>query len=344
MNENILVVNYNSWFTELKTRIHQARQKVAQTVNTALMEVYWHLGSEIVQKEQTATWGSGLIERLSRDLSHEFSDSKGFSKRNLYAIRQWFLFYSQEFTIVPQPVAQIPWGHNRVIISKIKDIKQALWYAEQTINNGWIRDILELKIEKDEYKRVGKSLTNFNTSLTNPQSELAQATLKDPYNFDFLGLEDEAQERAVELALTEKIAQFLLELGKGFAFIGRQYKLLINENEYFIDMLFYHIDLRCFVVVELKADKFKPEYAGKLNFYLSAVDSLLKKDTDNQTIGLLLCKKKDKIEVEYALRDINKPIGVSNYLLTDSIPMELNSKLPTVSEIEDEFANRLLSE
>ena len=266
---------------------------------------------------------------------------KGFSRRNLYAIRQWYLFYSAGFAIVPQPVAQIPWGHNRLIASKIKDVDAALWYASATFENGWARDILEMKIEKDEYRRIGKSLTNFPRTLPISHSGLAQETTKDPYNFDFLGLEDDAQERAIETALTGRITDFLLELGKGFAFIGRQYKLAVSNNEYFLDMLFYHLELRCFVVIELKAGKFKPEFAGKLNFYLSAVDSQLKRPDDNPTIGILLCKKKDKIEAEYSLRDINKPIGISDYLLTQAIPENLSSKLPTVAELEDELASRL---
>jgi predicted nuclease of restriction endonuclease-like (RecB) superfamily len=256
-------------------------------------------------------------------------------------IRQWFLFYSARFAIVPQAGAQIPWTHNRLILNKIKDIDEALWYASAAAAHGWGRDTLELKIEKDEYRRAGKSLTNFGQTLPALQSGLAQETLKDPYNFDFLGLGDEAQEREIETALTGRITDFLLELGKGFAFVGRQYKLAISGTEYFLDMLFYHLELRCYVVVELKAGKFKPEYAGKLNFYLSAVDTQLKKAWDNPSIGILLCKKKDVIEVEYSLRDIGKPIGISDYNLTHAIPENWESKLPTVEELEDELASRL---
>jgi predicted nuclease of restriction endonuclease-like (RecB) superfamily len=333
--------DYIVWFSDLKQRISLARQKASLTLNAALMELYWEIGRDIVEKEEKAAWGSGLIERLSRDLTHAFPDMKGFSRRNLYAIRQWYLFYSPQSAIVPQPVAQIPWGHNRLIVSKIKDYDEALWYALAANENGWTRDDLELKIEKRDYKRVGRALTNFPHTLPAVQSGLARETLKDPYNFDFLGLEDEAQERAIEAALTDKITDFLLELGKGFAFVGRQVKLLISDNEYFLDMLFYHLDLRCYVVIELKAGKFKPEYAGKLNFYLSAVDAQLKRPDDNPSIGILLCKKKDKIEVEYSLKDINKPIGVSDYLLTHAIPDNLLTKLPTVAELEDELAARI---
>jgi len=342
LKEMKLTRDYTDWFAGLKQHISTARQKAALSLNAALIELYWTMGREIIEKEKLAGWGSGLIDRLSRDLTSEFSDMKGFSRRNLYAIRQWYLFYSNRFTIVPQAVAQIPWGHNRLIISRIKDIDEALWYAGATIENGWGRETLELKIDKDEYRRAGKSLTNFGRTLPAVQSGLAQETIKDPYNFDFLGLEDDAQERAIEIALTGRITEFLLELGKGFAFVGRQYKLLVSDTEYFIDMLFYHLELRCYVAVELKADKFKPEYAGKLNFYLSAIDSQLKRPEDNPSIGILLCKKKDKIEVEYSLRDINKPIGISDYLLTRAVPENLISKLPTVAEIEDELGRRLL--
>ena len=332
---------YNEWFSDLKQRISIARQRASLSINVTLMELYWQIGHDMIEKEKEAVWGSGFIERLSRDLTYAFPDMKGFSRRNLYAIRQWFLFYAAHSPIVPQPVAQIPWGHNRLIISKIKNLNEAIWYASATSENGWTRDDLELKIEKREYKRIGKSLTNFSNTLPSTQSGLARETLKDPYNFDFLGLEDEAQERAIESALTNKITDFLLELGKGFAFVGRQVKLLVSDNEYYLDMLFYHLDLRCYIVVELKAGKFKPEYAGKLNFYLSALDAQLKKPDDNPSIGILLCKKKDKIEVEYSLKDINKPIGVSDYLLSRAIPEDLVLKLPTVSELEDELAARI---
>lgn len=333
--------DYIVWFSDLKQRISLARQQASLSLNSALIELYWEMGRDMVEKEERAAWGSGLIERLSRDLTHAFPDMKGFSRRNLYAIRQWYLFYSALSAIVPQPVAQLPWGHNRLIVSKIKDYDEALWYALAANENGWTRDDLELKIEKRDYHRVGRALTNFSQTLPAVQSGLARETLKDPYNFDFLGLEDEAQERAIEAALTDKITDFLLELGKGFAFVGRQVKLLISDNEYFLDMLFYHLDLRCYVVIELKAGKFKPEYAGKLNFYLSAVDAQLKRLDDNSSIGILLCKKKDKIEVEYSLKDINKPIGVSDYLLTHVIPDNLLTKLPTIAELEDELATRI---
>lgn len=279
--------------------------------------------------------GSGVVDRIATDLKHEFPYIKGFSRRNIYAMRQWYLFYSERFSTVPQLVAQIPWGHNRLIISKVRDINEALFYAQETIRNDWSRDILEIQISDSLYLRKNKAITNFDSTLPVAQSALAQNILKDPYNFDFLGLENDALEKAIEDELIKHITKFLLELGKGFAFVGRQYKLEVSETDYFIDLLFYHIELRSFIVVELKAGKFKPEFAGKLNFYLSAVDSILKKESDNPSIGILLCKKKDKIEAEYALRDINKPLGISEYRLTDVIPDEIKTQLPSVEDIEN---------
>ncbi len=334
-------IKYLKWIESLKAEISRNRQRAALSVNEIAMQTYWTIGKDIVEKEKQFEWGTAFMSRLSRDLSEHFKDIKGFSRRNLYAIRQWYLFYSRHSEIVPQSVAQIPWGHNRLIISKIKDVEVALWYAEATFLNGWARDILELKIKKREYERSGKAITNFNSALKFPQSELARETLKDPYNFDFLGLEDEAQEREIEKELVGKIADFILELGKGFAFIGNQYKLLVNEQEYFLDLLFYHMTLRCYVIIELKSGKFKPEFSGKMNFYLSAVDSLLKNSSDNPSIGLILCKSKNSLDVEYALRDINKPIGVSEYILTDELPSDYNESLPTIDEIENELKIRL---
>lgn len=333
--------DYSSWLNELKQKINKARHKTALSINSVLIELYWELGKDISLSESTSSWGSGFIDRLSRDLTLEYPEMKGFSRRNLYAIRQFYIFYSVDSSFVPQAVAQIPWGHNRLIISKVKDTEEALFYANSTIENGWSRDDLESQILKNLYGRKGKSITNFGTTLPAKQSKLAVEILKDPYNFDFLGLGDDAQERQVELELMHRITEFMLELGKGFAFVGRQYKLLVSDNEYFIDLLFYHLDLRCYVVIELKSGKFKPEYAGKLNFYLSAIDSQVKRPEDNPTIGIILCKLKDRIEAEYSLRDINKPIGISDYLLTHAIPAEMTNRLPSVEELEEELFDKI---
>ncbi|MDO9577368.1 MAG: PDDEXK nuclease domain-containing protein [Candidatus Cloacimonadales bacterium] len=330
--------DYTQWINSIKSAITQAQIKASIYVNSSLIELYWHLGKEIVQKQSQFKWGSSIIDELSKELHNDFSEIQGFSRRNLYAIRQWYLFYSQQFEKVPQVVAQIPWGHNRMIVSKIKDINEALFYSKSTIQNGWSRNVLNLQIENNLYERSGKALTNFAKTLPKPHSDLAQETLKDPYNFDFLEIGKDAQEREIEKELTKRITNFLLELGKGFAFIGRQVKIEISNTDYFIDLLFYHLDLRCYVVIELKAGKFKPEYAGKLNFYLSAVDSQKKEKSDNPSIGLILCKEKDKIEAEYSLRDINKPIGISNYILTNSISENIQTKLPTIEELESELS------
>ncbi len=335
--------DYIKWLADLKQKIISARLRAAQGLSQTLMELYWDIGKEIIKKQSEASWGDGLVERLAADLKKDFSGMKGFSRRNLYAIRQWYLFYSSKFEIVPQPVAQIPWGHNRVILAKMRKVDTALAYASAALQNGWSRDILEMQIENGYCDRRGKALNNFSRTLPPPQSDLARQAVKDPYLFDFLELGDSAQEREIEQNLTKQITSFLLELGKGFAFVGRQYRLEISGNEYFIDLLFYHLDLRCYVVIELKAGRFKPEYAGKLNFYLSAVDSLLKRPDDNPSIGLILCRYKDKIEAEYSLRDIKKPMGISNYILTQKIKGKLLSKLPTVEEMESELESKLPS-
>jgi predicted nuclease of restriction endonuclease-like (RecB) superfamily len=238
---------------------------------------------------------------------------------------------------VPHGVAQIPWGHNLIIINKIKDIDEAEFYCRATAHNAWDRDTLEIQIKDRYYSKIGNSSNNFEQTLSAKQSQLANLIVKDPYNFDFTGVENDALEKAIEDELVKYITKFLLELGKGFAFLGRQYKIEIGETDYFLDMLFYHVDLRCYVVIELKAGKFQPEYAGKLNYYLSAVDSQLRKEGDNSTIGIILCKMKNKIDVEYALRDINKPIGVSEYRLTEAIPEDFKPKLPSVEEIESKL-------
>lgn len=332
-------INYKNWLNSLKQKIKTAQLKAAISVNTQLLELYWDLGKDIALKQKEANWGDSILEELSLDLKLAFPNMKGFSRRNLYAIRQWYSFYAEEFEFVPQPVAQIPWGHNRLIISKIKNTEEALFYCKATLQNGWNREQLEIAIKNKYFETKGKSITNFDLTLPESQSQLAIDTLKNPYNLDFLGLENDALEREIEDAMMLHLTNFLIELGKGFAFVGRQYAIEVSNNEYFIDLLFYHLQLRCFVVIELKSGKFKPEYAGKLNFYLSAIDSQLKHPQDQTTIGLILCKHKDKVEAEYALRDIQKPIGISEYTLTQALPEQLKSQLPTVEEIEKQLEN-----
>lgn len=330
-------IEYKKWLENIKHKIKTAQFKAALSVNTQLMELYWVLAKDIVNKQEEANWGDSIFEQLSIDLKIAFPTIGGFSRRNLYAIRQWYLFYSTVSEFVPQSVAQIPWGHNRLIISKIKNTDEALFYCNATTYNGWNREQLEIQIRNNYYQIKGKAITNFENTLPDYQSQLALETLKNPYNFDFLGLEENALEREIENTMVTHITKFLIELGKGFAFVGRQYEIVVSENEYFIDLLFYHLQLRCYIVIELKTGIFKPEYAGKLNFYLSAIDTQLKHPQDNPTIGLILCKYKDKVEAEYSLRDIQKPIGISEYKLTQALPKIFETKLPTVAQLEIEL-------
>jgi len=323
---------YIQLIRQLKDKIRSTQIKASIAVNSVLIEFYWELGKIIYEKQ--TVWGSKFLENLSKDLQKEF-DIKGLSVRNLKYCRQFYEFYIN--SIGQQPVAQIPWGHNILIFSKSNTIDEAKFYIEQTIENNWSRNILDLQIKSNLYKRQGKSITNFKNTLPAPFSELAEQTLKDPYVFDFLTLTTKAKERDVEKQLIQHITKFLLELGKGFAFIGNQYYLEVADEDYYIDLLFYHVHLKCYVVIELKDTKFIPEYAGKLNFYLSAVDDLIKKDDDKPTIGILLCKDKNNLGVEYALRDINKPIGVSEFKFIETLPQEIESSLPTIEEIEQEL-------
>jgi predicted nuclease of restriction endonuclease-like (RecB) superfamily len=335
--QKIVTLDFLKWVTALKAKIRSARNKLAFSINSQVLELYWEIGRDIAEKQQNSGWGSGFIEQIAEELKHDFPDIKGFSRRNIYAILQWYKFYSEKYQFVPRHVAQMPWGHNRLIITKIKSIEEAEFYCCAAIQNAWDRETLEIQIENKYHLASGNSTHNFSNTLPAKQSKLASQTLKDPYNFDFIGLENDALEKAIENELTKNMTKFLLELGKGFAFLGQQYKIEIGESDYFLDMLFFHVELRCYIVIELKAGKFIPEYAGKLNHYLSAVDSQLRKSGDNPTIGILLCKKKNKIDVEYALRDIHKPIGISEYVLTNSIPDNIKTQLPSVEEIEREL-------
>ncbi len=348
MNEILSGKEYRDWLKELKQKVRQAQIKAAVKVNTTLLEFYWELGTDIVEKQKSASWGSGFLKQLSKDLTAEFPDIKGFSEVNLSFIRRWVAFYKKHDTnfvttcdeiskkIIPQ-LTQIPWGHNRVIISKCKSKEQALFYVNKTIENGWSRSVLTHQIESQLYKRQGKAITNFAKTLPSSQSDLAGELIKDPYNFDFLSLREDYNERELESALLDHITKFLLELGSGFAFVGRQKALQVGEREFFIDLIFYHTKMQCYVVVELKTVDFEPEFAGKLNFYIKAIDEKIKTERDNSTIGILICKSKDKTVVEYALSDIYKPMGVSEYQLIQSLPDYLKSSLPSIEEIEAEF-------
>ncbi len=341
MSRALITTNdYRTFIQDVKQRIQTAQIKTAITVNEALLRLYWDIAAFIVAKQQESAWGDGFLVQMSRDLQGEFPEMKGFSKRNLELMRQWYRFWAAEPAIAQQLVAQIPWGHNLVIISKTHDGDEALFYVQKTIENNWSRSILTHHIELNFYHRGGKAITNFQATLPAPQSDLALQTIKDPYTFDFLTLRDKHNEKELENALVEQVTRFLLELGAGFSFLGKQYKLTVDGDDFYIDLLFYHVRLHCYVVVELKADKFKPEFAGKLNFYISAVDGLLRSEADQPTIGILICKSKKKTVVEYALKDLHKPIGVSEYQLTRILPDEFQPSLPSIEEIEAELGAR----
>ena len=293
------------------------------------------MGQKIIEVQKEYKWGSKFLENLSKDLSKEFPDVKGFSYRNLKNIRQWVKFWNNEKgkQVVSQ-LFQIPWGHNIVIIQKCKNIDEAVFYVHNTIKHGISRSVLIHQIESNLYERNKKAINNFDLTLPPTNSDLAKEITKDPYIFDFLSLSEDYKEKELENALIDNIKDFLLELGSGFAFVGKQYKLQVGDSEFRIDLLFYHIKLHCYVVIELKNAEFKPEFAGKLNFYVSAIDGELKSETDNPTIGILICKSKDDLVVEYALKDINKPIGVSEYKLTKELPKELRNSLPTLEDFK----------
>lgn len=330
--------DYIELINSLKEKIRAARHKAAISVNRELIILYWEIGREVLTRQAAEKWGAKVTVRLSADLSREFPEMKGFSQRNLKYMRAFAEAYP-DARFVQQAVAQIPWGHNVRILDYVKDPREREWYIRKTIEHGWSRNVLVHQIESRLYHRQGKAITNFSRTLPKPQSELAHEVLKDPYVFDFLGIGEEALERDIERALIENLRRFLLELGVGFSFVGSQYHLEVGGQDFYLDMLFYHLRLRCFVVIDIKIGEFQPEFAGKMNFYLSAVDDLLRQKDDQPSIGVILCKAKNKVVVEYALRDNRKPIGVSGYKLTESLPKKLKGSLPTVEEIEAELAH-----
>lgn len=357
MAENMTMASnsdFKSWVSQLKQDIRSAQIRAAIKVNTELLRLYWRMGADICEKQKSASWGDGWLKELSRELMSEFPDMKGLSHRNLQYIRQWYLFYNQGNIIVQQLVAQldddkrqqavaqisedvffsVPWGHHLYIISQCKDVDRAVFYLKQTVENGWSRAVLLNYLDTNLYERQGKAVNNFNRLLANPQSELAAQTLKDPYNFDFLTLDGEYRERELEQALTHNVTRFLLELGTGFAFVGSQVPLQVGEDTVYPDLLFYHLELRCYVVVELKVTKFKGEHLGQLGMYVSAVNHIKKKPTDNPTIGLLICKTKNNVMAQYALESTNQPIGISEYQLSKLMPENIQSQLPTIEDIE----------
>jgi len=329
----------------LKSRIRQSQIKAAIKVNAELLLLYWDLGHDIVARQMETTWGSGFFEQLSKDLRNEFPDMQGFSATNLKYCKHFFMFYTQNDSnrqqvvddLKKHQIFQIPWGHHIQIFTKCKSVSEAIFYVQKTIENGWSRAVLMNFLETDLFSAQGKALTNFSRLLPEPQSDLANQILKDPYNFDFLTLTQNYKEKELEDALTTNITKFLLELGQGFAYIGRQVPVKIGETERFIDLLFYHIGLRCFVVLELKVGKFEAEHIGKLGLYISAINHQMKKDSDNPTIGMIICKTKDSVEVQYSLEIVNQPIGVSEYQLSKLLPDNLKSSLPSIEELEEQL-------
>ena len=345
----VLPPGYVELLEDIKDRIRHAQIRAAVGASRELIRLYWDIGREIVQRQEREGWGKGIVDRLAADIQRAFPGIQGFSPRNVWRMRAFYLAYTQEVANLTQPVSEldgrnlpqvvgeIPWGHNIVLFQQIKDPRQRLWYAQKAVQHAWSRAVLVHQIELDLYGREGRAITNFSLTLPAPQSDLAQQTLKDPYIFDFLTLAEEARERDLERGLLEHLRDFMLELGVGFAFVGSQYHIEVDGKDYYIDLLFYHLKLRAFVVIDLKVEEFKPEFAGKMSFYLSAVDDLLRHPDDQSSIGIILCKSRGKVTAEYALRDTHKPIGVSEYRLTDALPQELKPSLPTIEELEEEL-------
>jgi predicted nuclease of restriction endonuclease-like (RecB) superfamily len=357
---------YRALLTDIKARVRVAQIKASLSVNRELIQLYWDIGKLIVSRQRSQGWGKSVVERLAADLRKEFPGMMGFSPQNIWYMRGLYLAWTDEVENLqravgepdrailqrsvgefdgsspPAVVGQIPWGQNIELITKLKSPLQRLWYAQQTIENGWSRPMLVHWIESDLYSRQGRAVTSFKNALPPPQSDLANEIVRDPYNFDFLTLHDQAAERELEEGLLAHIRKFLIELGAGFAFVGQQVHLPVDGEDFYIDLLFYHLKLRCYVVIDLKATPFKPEYVGKMNFYLSAADDRLRHPDDKLSIGLILCKTRSKIVAEYALRNLATPIGVARYTtkLVESLPAEFKGSLPSPEEIEAEMESQ----
>ena len=366
MKQEIDISEYTQLLDKIKHRVQLAQKRAIYSASAEMLRMYWDIGEMLFHKQKEAGWGTKFLERISTDLKNEFPTIKGFSVRNCQFMIQFYKEYNQELTFTKPtvsqtdvsitkpsvsqlqtqkyqlPITSISWAHNVVIMQRVKDIDARYWYMIQSIKNAWSRDFLVEAIKLDYYSKKGAMSNNFDNTLPSIQSKQVKEMLKDPYIFDMLTFTDEYNERDVELGLIKHIEKFLLELGNGFAFMGRQYHISVSDSDYYIDLLFYHVFTHRYVVVELKRGEFKPEYIGKLNFYCSAIDDILCRDGDNQTIGLLLCQNKDKVKAEYALRDINKPIGISEYELGQALPKQINSSLPTIEDIENNLNNKQL--
>jgi predicted nuclease of restriction endonuclease-like (RecB) superfamily len=330
--------DYPAFVSALKTRIRAAQLKAALTVNTQLVLLYWRMGRDILERQRKEGWGAQVIDRLSVDLRRAFPEMKGFSPRNLKYMRAFAAAWPAE-PLVQQVAARLPWFHSCVLLDRVKDARAREWYARQAITHGWSRSILMSQIGTGLHARAGKALTNFESTLPPSQSDLALETLKDPYVFDFLSLGADAQERELEQGLIDHVQRFLMELGVGFAFVGRQIHIEVGEDDFYVDLLLYHLKLRCFVVIDLKTVAFRPEFAGKMNFYLAAVDAQMRHPEDRPSIGLLLCRERNRLVVEYALRDVRTPIGVAQWetRMVESLPKELKGILPTIEQLEAEL-------
>jgi len=354
--------DFAALLADVKSRIQAAQTRAVLSVNAELVRLYWDIGRIIDGRQQREGWGAAVIPRLALALHNELPEVKGFSERNIKRMLAFYREYRAPAAIVPQAAAQIrsaskvpqpaaqlidsilwsiPWFHHVILMEKVKDAPTRRWYMEQTLTNGWSRNVLAMQIDARAHVRHGKALSNFSALLPSPQSDLAQQALKDPYIFDFLTLSEPFHERELETELVRHLEKFLLELGHGFAFVGRQYRLDVGDEDFYIDLLFYHLRLRAFVVIDLKKGKFKPEYAGKLNFYCNVVNDRLKHPTDHSTIGLILCQERDRLLAEYSFAGIDKPIGISTYQLTRALPRSLQSALPTVEEIEAELGKTM---
>jgi len=329
--------DYPRFLQDLKAKIQRAQARAVTAVNLEVLSLYWEIGKEVLARQATEGWGAKVIDRLSVDLRNAFPDMKGFSPRNIKYMKDLAAAYPEQ-AILQQAAAKLPWTHLCILFDKVKPPEERAWYIQRTLEQGWSRDTLAVQIKSRLYSRQvhGQKTTNFQALLPKPQSELAEQTLKDPYIFDFLTQGQAALERNLELGLVEHITKFLLELGAGFAFVGRQVHLEVEEEDFFLDLLFYHLKLRCYVVVELKGGTFKPEFAGKMNFYLSAVDANLRHPDDAPSIGIILCRDKKRLIAEYALKDMTKPMGVSEWQtqLLEALPEAFKGSLPTVEELE----------
>jgi predicted nuclease of restriction endonuclease-like (RecB) superfamily len=342
-----LPAGYSEVLERLKRRIRTARVTAVVAANSELMGLYWDIGRVILERQHRDGWGKSVVKRLAQDLQADFPGVGGFSPDNVWRMRAFYREYSAESGKLaqavpvferqgpPAPVAGIPWGHNVLLLQRLANNNARLWYAQKSLELGWSRAILLHQIESGLYERQGKAVTNFKATLPPLQSDLAEQAIKDPYTFDFLTLAADAREKELERGLVDHVRKFLLELGAGFAFVGQQVHLEVGGDDFYIDLLFYNLKLRCFVVVELKNGPFKPEYAGKMSFYLSAVDDRMRHKDDQASVGIILCRAKNKLVAEYALRDVRKPIGVSAFRLTKALPAALKGTLPSVGELED---------